>query len=251
MSDEAIGVAARALNAGTDPAWLLDRLTPDVRAALAMLLLRRGDPVKRDPADELAIMEGPDADRRTIRQALMADALGLRRCGPMMNETYREVAAFPGLSLWGRQTGRTTRMLLDALVDLSDGHRVVILVPSVSIGTFCVNWLRAMCLELSDRGERRAGQIKLSATSYVTSARDLREVLNRAVGGPLPRIHVDHTWDEFMGDAARAAALQLLAERFPDRHRSRFAAQRGTWGVDAQPLTGAFPPGSALWDPEA
>lgn len=234
-SDRAIGDAARALNSGVQLERLLDRLTFEVRATMALMLLRRGEPVRRNPDDELHIMEGPDADRRTIRQALMADKLGLRRCGPMMNETYRETAAFPGLSLWGRQTGRTTRMLLDALVDLSDGHRVVILAPSVSIGVFCVNWLRAMLQELAARGEWGAGQVPVTATGYVTTARDLQIVLDRAVGGGrLPRVHVDHTWDEFVGDRQRADALKVLADHGV-RNRSHFTVQQGTWGMRETP----------------
>ena len=245
MSDEAIGIAARALNGGTDPAWLLDRLTPEVRATMALMLLERGKPVKRDPNAELSILvdslvdlsdviERPDGDRRTIRQALMADKLGLRRAGPRMNEAYRDVAAFPGLSLWGRQTGRTTRMLLDALVDLSDGARVLILAPSVAIGVFCVNWLRAMLQELAERGEWGASQVPTDATGYVTSAKDLRFCLDRAVGlGSPPRVHVDHTWDEFMPARERAEALDAI-HRAKVR-RARAEVPGGPWGFQPVP----------------
>lgn len=231
-SDRAIGDAARALNSGVQLERLLDRLTPEVRAAMALMLLQRGEPVQRNPDDELHIMEGPDADRRTIRQALMADKLGLRRCGPKMNEAYRDMAAFPGLALWGRQTGRTTRMLLDALVDLSDGHRVMILAPSVSIGVFCVNWLRAMLQELAERGEWGASQVPVDATGYVTSAKDLRFCLDRAVGlGSPPRVHVDHTWDEFRAPSERAEALDAIGRA--ERRRMASEVPGGPWGVQS------------------
>lgn len=236
MSDEAIGIAARALNAGADPAWLLDRLTPEVRAAMALLLLERGQPVQRNQNDELAIQVG------SIRQARLADALGLRRAGPRMNEGYLDMAAFPGLALWGRQRGRTTRMLLDALVDLEEGHRVVILAPSVSVGIFCVNWLRAMLQELAARHVTWPNDLASSAThtGYVTSAKDLEIVLR---GDPRVRIHVDHTWDEFMDERTRARALETIAAA-KRSWASRFGQERqgGPWGVGAPALHGVDGP---------
>lgn len=235
-SDRAIGDAARALNSGVQLERLLDRLTPEVRAAMALMLLERGQPVKRDPDEDLAIDDPTwPVPRRSILQARMADKLGLRRAGPVRNEAFLNLASFPGLAVWGRQTGRTTRMLLDALVDLSDGHRVVILAPSVALGIFCVNWLRAMLQELGERGEWGAGQVPTTATGYVTSAKDLEIVLR---GNPRVRIHVDHTWDEFMDERARARALETIAAA-KRSWGARFGPepQGGPWGVGADTAT--------------
>jgi hypothetical protein len=91
---------------------------------------------------------------------------------------YQQVPS-PGTE---RQTGRTTRMILAALIEMSEGKDITFLAPTVTIAEHIY---RRFC-EMADRFR----------IPYTRIDRGTREENVRGYH-PNTRVYYDHTWDEF------------------------------------------------------